>query len=99
MSAEAAQEVETMRKHVKLGLLGLVMLAVMASACAPQPVLVRQEIVGGKSIKHILLLTNSDGDGNLYDYIMRVCNYDEQGREINCKDSTILRDVKAQSVY
>ncbi len=74
-------------------------LITLTSACAPQPVLVRQEIIGGKSVKHILLLTGSGDEGNLYDYVMRVCDYDEKGLELNCKDSTVLRNVQAQSVY
>lgn len=76
------------------------LLAIGASACVPQPVLVRQELIGGKSVKHLLVQTAAtDGDGNLYDYVMRVCDYNEQGLETGCKDSTILKSVKAQSVY
>lgn len=89
-----------MRKNTMRNLLfGLILLTFTTSACAPRPVLIRQEIIGGKSVKHVLVLTHAEDDVELYDYIMRVCNYDGQDRETDCVDSVVLENVLAKSVY
>ena len=39
------------------------------------------------------------GSENLFDFYMRICDFDDLGAEINCKDTLVLKYVSPQSIY
>lgn len=82
------------KKILMLGALALVALG----ACRRPQYLVDDSFVGGRGTKTIYVPMTSVGNGSnnqvvLYDYQIRMCDYDENGNESNCATSTILTNV------
>lgn len=65
--------------------LALAMLAAASSGCAVQPrkVMFKQEFVQDKSVRHIK-------DPVTEEYILQICEYDDQGSRQTCSESTIM---------
>lgn len=87
-----------MKTTNKIVLLGL--LAATASGCAaPNKTLVGQTFIGeDRSIK--ILMTHDKGDASdpIIDQYIRVCTL-RDGKEVDCKDTLILENVRPGSLY
>ena len=72
-------------------------LALLAVGCVPPRVLVQREIIGGRVAKFTYQKTAVVGSGkdqkNLYDYGVEICEYDNNGSEANCGDTTLMQSV------
>lgn len=81
----------------KIVMLGLFMLAV-AGGCRKPLYLVGDSFVGGRGVKVLYSPSVTVGGPNdqkvqLFDYQLRICDYDAEGGESNCATSTILSNV------
>ena len=89
-------------------LLGLVALAAL-SACGTPKFLVGDQFIGGRNIKYILrpvggndavaVAVTGQKREQLYDFMMRICDYDGNDKESNCKDSIVVSNVVPGSIY
>jgi hypothetical protein len=71
--------------------------------CASPRVLLTNNIVEGRSVKYVMqktgneVTTNSAGQTTtgqgMYDYSIILCDFDDQGKEQNCGDTLLLRNV------
>jgi len=73
----------------------------LAGGCTATRVLTREELVGTRSAKYTLQRTASllinDRQKGLYDFSVRLCDFDAGGKETNCADSPILTNVTYRS--
>jgi len=62
--------------------------------------LVGDSFTGGRNDKTVLIPSvKAEKNQVLYDYVVRLCDFDAQGAESNCKDSVILGNVVSNTVY
>jgi hypothetical protein len=85
------------RNHIGLAL--VCALAALGSACAAPRVLTHQGIVGERSAKYSYQKTGDLGSGDqnavkLYDYMIKLCDYNDDGTTTKCKDTLLLRNVR-----
>jgi len=79
-------------------LLAVAALAVLASACSPK-VLTSTDLIGGRSVKYTYMKTGTIGSQrqgdqqNLYDFGIRVCDFDADSKETNCADTVLMNNV------
>jgi|GEM_PF-4999275 len=77
--------------------LTLAALAAALGGCAPQQILGGQAYVENvrdttKSVSSIL--RKSPSKAGYYDHVIRICDVDPQGREVNCRDTLIVETVQ-----
>lgn len=63
-------------------------IAATLAGCYPPKILVSEELVGQRSVKYIVQRTDP-----YYDLTARVCDFDGDGNEVNCKDTLLLGNV------
>lgn len=78
-------------------ILCLMALASGAVGCVSPRVMVSQELIGGRVAKFTYLNTGSVGSGKdakkLYDFGVRLCDFDSNGKETNCGDTSLMQAV------
>ncbi|MBL9039340.1 MAG: hypothetical protein JNG84_12550 [Archangium sp.] len=84
---------------MKLTLVWALVAASLFAGCGPTKMLVGDGFVGPRGEKTILLPVGGDKKQALYNYILRICDIDNNGVESNCKDTTVLANVMPQSIY
>jgi len=72
-------------------------LAAALGGCAPQQILGGQAYIKDvhdttKSVSSIL--RKSPTKAGYYDHVIRICDVDPQGREVNCQDTLIVETVQ-----
>lgn len=77
----------------------------MLGACAAPKVLTQSEILGARSLQVIYEQTGAVGTGNknkstkgLYNYSIRICDFDDQGTLQNCSETVALQNVSRQAI-
>lgn len=76
--------------------LAIALAASVATACQPPMVLVDQAFMGEKRTAKIVM--QQSGEGHFDEYI-RICDLKPDGTETNCKDTLVLENVVAGSLY
>jgi hypothetical protein len=84
----------------------LIFAFVCAFACscvAPPRILVSQAYVGDRSVQYLM---QKAGDASkdkkkvqLFNFSMRICNITDEGKESDCKETPVLRNVQSKPVY
>ncbi len=69
-------------------------LAAAAVGCAPPKVLVTNSVQS----KYLLQESPAQGRKRVFNFIVRVCDAEGE-KSVNCKDSVVLENVIARSVY
>lgn len=84
------------KKTLLLTLLGALFLG---GCAAPSRILIGQTFIGkDKTFKVMMTQPQGDDDDRVSDQYMRVCTL-QAGKEINCKDTLVLKDVRPGSLY
>lgn len=75
----------------------------LSIGCAAPRVLITNTFVEGRSVKYILQKTGNEAATNsagqavngqaIYDYSIILCDFDDNGKEQNCGDTLLLRNV------
>ena len=91
-------------KTIALLIFSFVCLA--ASGCVPvsSRILVSQDYVGDRSVQYLMQKTGrevgpEEEKVELFNFYTRVCNITDDGKESDCKETLILRNVQSQPVY
>ena len=85
------------RRTARLSRLALgFVLGGLGYGCAPQRVLVAEKYVqsGSLGVKSMKVIRQLDQDGTYYDHVVRLCDLDATGNEVNCKETVILKTKK-----
>ncbi len=85
------------RRTVRLSRLALgLLLGGLAYGCAPARVLVAEKYVESSSlgVKSMKVIRQLDQDSEYYDHVVRLCDLDATGNEVNCKETVILKTKK-----
>ena len=80
---------------------------IMMSGCmmsAPNRILVSQDYVGERSVQYLMQKTGKttgkeEDKVELFNFYARICTITENGKESDCKDTLILRNVQSKPVY
>lgn len=76
----------------------MIVLALAAAAggvgCTPPKVLVANSVQS----KYVLQQSPTQGGKNVYNFIVRICDAEGE-KSVNCRDSVVLENVIAHSVY
>ena len=96
-----------MKKYLVLA----AMAAIFASGCATPNYLVTQKFHGAdRTVKEVYQyviqggailskIAGKDDNAEYYNYIVRVCNIDDQGNSSQCMDTVVLENVMQDSLY
>ena len=93
-----------MNIHKMISTLVLAFVSVFACSCAAPPrILVSQTYVGDRSVQYLM---QKAGDASkdkkkvqLFNFSMRICNITDEGKESDCKETPVLRNVQSKPVY
>ena len=94
-----------MNIHKMISALILAFVCVVASGCAAPPrILVSQTYVGERSVQYLMQKTGgttgkSKDKVQLFNFSMRICNITDEGKESDCKETPVLRNVQSKPVY
>ena len=86
--------------------LTLIYICIALSGCvAPPRILVSQDFIGERSVQYLMqksgttVAKNKEDKTQLFNFYMRICNITDEGKESDCQETSILRNVQAKSVY
>ena len=85
------------RRTARLSRLALgFVLGALGFGCAPGRVLVAEKYVQSSSlgVKSMKVIRQLDQDGTYYDHVVRLCDLDAAGNDVNCKETVILKTKK-----
>ena len=82
----------------------LAFVSVFACSCAAPPrILVSQTYVGDRSVQYLMQKTGGASKDKkkvqLFNFSMRICNITDEGKESDCKETPVLRNVQSKPVY
>ncbi|MBI4955514.1 MAG: hypothetical protein HY908_26065 [Myxococcales bacterium] len=85
-----------MNKGKLASFVGAGLLLACASGCAVPMVLIDQAFLGETRTAKMVIRRNPEGN---FTQILRVCTLDQGGQETACKDTVVLDNVVAASLY
>lgn len=87
-----------MNKRTLAFVVGAGLLVGLGTGCSIPKVLVDQSFLGETRSAKIILTRSAEADGT-FDQFLRVCTLDQAGKDTDCKDTLILKNVIPGSVY
>ena len=77
-------------------LVGASLLAAATSGCTVPMILVDQAFLGETRTAKIVMQRSAEGQFNQF---LRICTLNQNGQEVDCKDTLVLENVIAGSLY
>jgi len=84
---------------IRLINLNLVIIIILGFTSCAAPVVVQHNFQGKDKTAKMFIKRAQEGDSNLFDSYIKICNLDEKNEEKKCKDTLLLQNVTPSSIF